>query len=251
MSQPYAVAPPSTSGRAALLVIHGIGEQKPYEALGAFGQGFAEHFGTKANQISHHLVWREGKAHSLVRLPLPPSAPLRELDLYEFHWAPLVQGRITIRQVLLWIVRTSLTPLRSISQQWEVLSMEPNAKLRQWWIALREILRAMVLIVVVLLILAPFIIAALKHDVLDQGASYMLAETLGAIERPLEADRLGDPHRVRPYPALGVGPGLLRGRFRRDIEAARSAAGGSGALVWTGVPWPAWLIEVWRELPIG
>jgi hypothetical protein len=251
LSQPYAVAPPSISGRAAVLVIHGIGEQKPYEALGAFGQGLAEHFGTKANQLSHHLVWREGKAHSVVRLPLPPSAPLRELDLYEFHWAPLVQGRITIRQVLLWIVRTSLTPLRSISQQWEVLSMEPNATRRQWWIALREILRAMVLIVVALLILAPFIIAALKHDVLIRALK-MLAETLGAVERPLALTAWAILIASALILLWEWVRGLLRGRFGRDIEAGSERRWRIWALVWTAVLLAlAWLIQVWRALPIG
>lgn len=250
VSQPCAVALPSTSGRAALLVIHGIGEQKPYEALGAFGQGLAEHFGIKANQLSHHLVWREGKAHSLVRLPLPSSAPLRELDLYELHWAPLIQGRITTRQVLLWIVRTSLTPLRSISQQWEVLSLEPNAKRRQWWMALREILRAVVLIAVALLILWPFGIVALKHDVLI-GALKTLAETLGAVERPLALTAWAILIASALILLWEWVRGLFRGRSRRNIEAVSERRWRIWALVWTGVLVAlAWLIQIWGALPI-
>lgn len=130
--------------RIAALIIHGIGEQNPYEALDAFGRGLAGCFRVEKGQPEHHLSHRDGVTHSLVRMPLSAcaGAPADDLDLYEFHWAPMVQGRISVRQVLVWIIRTSLTPLRAIAQQWEVLSREPNARRRQGWMVVREILRA-------------------------------------------------------------------------------------------------------------
>lgn len=237
--------------RAALLVIHGIGEQKPYEALGAFGQGLAARFRIEASQLEHHLVWREGKAHSLVRLPLPSAAARRELDLYEFYWAPLVQGRITIRQVLAWILRTSVTPLRSISQQWEVLSLEPNAARRQWWVALREILRATILIVLALLIPAPFVIVVLKRAVLA-GALTTVVSTLAAVARPFALTAWA----VLALSALILLWGWLRAlpldRSQRNIEAASERRWRVWSVVWTAVLVAlAWIIQLWRELPVG
>ena len=48
----------------------------------------------------------------MIRMNLPDPlghSAVKTIDLYEFYWAGMVQGRITIRQVLGWIARTSLT----------------------------------------------------------------------------------------------------------------------------------------------
>lgn len=256
-SQPYRVGSPgpggtaATDGRAALLVIHGIGEQKPYEALGAFGQGLAAHLRIQAEQLSHHLLWREGKAHSVVRLPLPAGTPVRELDLHELHWAPLVQGRVKIRQVLAWIVRTSLTPLRSISQQWEVLSLEPGAADRQWWVALREILRALLLVAVALVVMAPFVIAVLKREAILPALGEV-ARILGRVEHPLAL--------IAWIVLVGCGATLLvawvRGRrggpTAPNIEAVTERRWRAWALWWTAVlAAVAGVIQVVAPVPVG
>lgn len=172
--------------RIAALIIHGIGEQNPYEALDAFGRGLAGYFRVQKGQLEHRLAHRDGVAHSMVRMPLSAraDAPADDLDLYELYWAPMVQGRISVRQVLAWIIRTSFTPLRAIAQQWEVLSQESDARRRQGWMVVREILRTAGLLALALLIAAPFVIAALERRALTDAGKAVLG-VLAHIEHPL------------------------------------------------------------------
>jgi hypothetical protein len=150
----------SQFGRVAVLVIHGIGEQSPYEALDGFGRGLAERFQVPAGSLEHHVRRHGDRTESIVRMPLRGQFA-RELDLREFYWAPLVQGRITLRQVLTWLVGTSLTPLGALARQWEVLALEPGARHRQWPMAIHEFGRALALLLVVGLVALPFGIVAL------------------------------------------------------------------------------------------
>jgi hypothetical protein len=159
----------SNFGRVAVLVIHGIGEQSPYEALDGLGRGLAERFQIPAGSLEHHVRRREDRTESMVRMPLRAQFA-RELDLHEFHWAPLVQGRITLRQVLAWLLRTSVTPLGMLARQWEVLALEPGAGRGQWLLAIREFLRALALVLVVGVIALPFGIVALwAHRFVEAG----------------------------------------------------------------------------------
>lgn len=172
----------STFGRVAVLVIHGIGEQSPYEALDGFGRGLAARFQIPSGTLEHHVRRREDRTESILRMPLHGQFA-RELDLHEFHWAPLVQGRITLRQVLTWLVRTSLTPLGALARQWEVLALEPGASHGQWPMAIREFVRALALLLVVGVIALPFGIVALWwHRFLEAGpvVTRLLREDGGA-----------------------------------------------------------------------
>ena len=123
-------APINESQRAALLLIHGIGEQNPYETLDAFAIGLAERFGIAAEEMEHVLEWSaEDDTSSCLRMHLRKEtgrSGARVLDLHEFYWAGLVQGRISLRQVLVWLARTSLVPLLWWSKQPAILFREKN-----------------------------------------------------------------------------------------------------------------------------
>ena len=157
-------APGAREKRAAILVIHGIGEQRPYEALDAFVQGVARCLRVPPGTMQHRLSWRDGRAESLIRMPL--AAPLNDtgavaIDLYEHYWAAQVERRIGLRQVLAWVVRTSLTPLRSWTTNPRLLEQERwHSKLL---LVLREFARAVALIGLALLILFPFLWALLQE----------------------------------------------------------------------------------------
>ncbi len=149
--------------RAAILVIHGIGEQNPFETLDAFARGLAGELGVHAGQLEHRLVWRGGWAESAVRLPTAQPrgrAGATGFDLYEHYWAGQVEGRIGLRAVLAWIARTSLSPLWHWSQQPAILFREAGATRRRFWIFLREVLRAVALVMVAALIVLAFVYAA-------------------------------------------------------------------------------------------
>jgi hypothetical protein len=135
---------------AAVLVIHGIGEQNPYETLDSFTRGLAGHFGdvspSQAPVIRperiNHGSWTEVVIHLEFPGPVTPAG-LERLTLYEFYWASYTEGKVTYRGVLSWVIQTGLTPLRYLSDNLQALrAANPN---QAWgesaWLLLREMLR--------------------------------------------------------------------------------------------------------------
>ncbi len=115
-------------GRTAILVIHGIGQQDPYETLDSFGRGFVDYFRGQfagaggSNSVReirpvriNHGDWTEVALRLRFEKPATGRG-LQELHLHEYYWAPHTQGRVTYRAVLTWLIRTVLTPLRYLSQ---------------------------------------------------------------------------------------------------------------------------------------
>jgi len=121
-------APPSRqTGRTAILVIHGIGEQNPYETLDQFARGFARHFQSHKPELEperiHHDGWTEVAVHLDFR-DRPTPGGLQRLSLFEFYWAPYTEGKVTDRAVLWWLLRTALTPLRYLADNLQALRDE-------------------------------------------------------------------------------------------------------------------------------
>jgi hypothetical protein len=74
--------------------------------------------------------------------------------------------------VLAWIARTSVSPLWRWSQQPALLFREAGATRRRLWIFVREVLRAVMLVVIAALILSAFVYAAASAgQVADAGRS--------------------------------------------------------------------------------
>lgn len=100
-------------GRTAIVVIHGIGEQNPFETLDAFTQGLARFLRIADPRlgVQHRLGARRdarGAAWSESYLRLrAPGGRRREVDLHEFYWAYLTEKTITAREVWRWIARTA------------------------------------------------------------------------------------------------------------------------------------------------
>jgi hypothetical protein len=136
------------TGRTAILVIHGIGEQNPYETLDSFARGFARCFEDRGTPPSlrperiAHADWTEVAVHLEFSTPATERG-LRSLSLFEYYWAPHTQGQVTYRGVLRWLVRTGLTPLRYLGDNLQALQAA-QTDLR-WtaltWLFLREMMR--------------------------------------------------------------------------------------------------------------
>jgi|ERR1700674_2269250 len=119
---------PRRAGKTAILVIHGIGEQNPYETLESFARGFALYF----NQLNpnnkaqlhperiRHRNWTQAAVHLKFQHDATPNG-LRQLSLFEFYWAPYTEGKMTYRAVLGWLARTSLTPLRYLTDNLQMM----------------------------------------------------------------------------------------------------------------------------------
>ena len=183
-SGPESGAPPT---RAAILVLHGIGEQSPYQTLDAFTRGLAGRIGIEAESVQHRITWRGDWALSSVRMPLPEAvgrSGATILDLYEFYWAGYVQGRIRLRHVLAWIAKTSLTPLRSWSTQPKVLFREQGARGRRLWVFLRELFRSALLLVAAAALVLPFVYSAANAATVA-ASGRALWEVVASIRQPV------------------------------------------------------------------
>ena len=116
------------TGKTAILVIHGIGEQNPYETLDSFARGFALYF----NQLNpenkaqlhperiRHKNWTQAAVHLKFKQEATKNG-LTQLSLFEFYWAPFTEGKMTYRAVLGWLARTSLTPLRYLTDNLQMM----------------------------------------------------------------------------------------------------------------------------------
>ena len=106
----YSVAPPPPESnveaarkRIAIFVAHGMGQQIPFETLDAIAESLRAH--------DESLTGRREKPTSTsvragdqwlqrVELNLKSGAEQIEAHVYEGYWAPLTEGRITLRQVM-------------------------------------------------------------------------------------------------------------------------------------------------------
>ena len=174
---------PAPAGIGAIVVIHGIGEQHPYETLDAFVQGLAYEFKIGPGRLEHRLSSVNGSVRTSIRMPLPQPVgreSVRALDFYEFHWAGMVRGGIRLPHVVTWLLRTALNPLRFWSQQATVL-LATRAQSKRSLIALflGEVGRSILFPIVAALIVAPFFYAASQQGALSDAWAAVI-EALGS-----------------------------------------------------------------------
>jgi hypothetical protein len=106
----YSVAPPPSESnveaarkRIAIFVAHGMGQQIPFETLDAIAESLRAHdeslTGRREKPTSKSV--RAGDQWlQRVELNLRSGADQIEAHVYEGYWAPLTEGRITLRQVM-------------------------------------------------------------------------------------------------------------------------------------------------------
>lgn len=143
--------------KTAVLVVHGIGEQNPYETLDQFSRGLLDHFEAVTGQrprIEPMMIHPEDWNEVAIRLDLNGHRTLRGssiLDLYEYYWAPHTEGKITYLQTLGWLRRTALTPLRYLGYGVELFS-RPGRPGGLFLAFTREILRFIFLLLPLVLL---------------------------------------------------------------------------------------------------
>jgi hypothetical protein len=93
----------------AIVVIHGIGQQVPFETLDSFSVKFIERLKAKdsvfkrSDEISKKNTaagapWVE----NFVRLELPE----KNIDIHEYYWAPFSEGKMKVDDVVKWMDKT-------------------------------------------------------------------------------------------------------------------------------------------------
>jgi hypothetical protein len=107
----YSVAaPPAESSveavrkRIAIFVAHGMGQQIPFETLDAIAESLRAHdelqTGRREKPTSKSVRAGGDQWLQRVELNLKSGADQVEAHVYEGYWAPLTEGRITLRQVM-------------------------------------------------------------------------------------------------------------------------------------------------------
>ena len=146
--------------RTAILVIHGVGQQNPYETLDSFAGGLARYFREqrqanptiRPERIAHE-GWTEAAIHFEFEKPVGERG-LRQLSLFEYYWAPYTQDKVTFRESLKFLIKADLTPLRYFAANVQTMYGAGRKTLGQvLWIFMREIARMVLFFVPVLLLL--------------------------------------------------------------------------------------------------
>lgn len=98
-------------GRTAFIVIHGIGEQNPFEALDSFTRGMVKQLESQGVPLgaAHRIAERKNAAgsewtESYVRLTPPAGNDV--IDIHECYWAYLTEEKISVTEVWQWVERT-------------------------------------------------------------------------------------------------------------------------------------------------
>jgi len=118
------------SEKVAILVIHGMGQQKPYETLDSFTRNLMESLGNSgpswvirpqldqvADPVRNSKSWT--RASFRITPPDPanppsftsdPKSSISEISLFEYYWAPITQDKVTYSGSLTFLIKAGLQP---------------------------------------------------------------------------------------------------------------------------------------------
>jgi hypothetical protein len=116
--------------RTAILVVHGIGEQNPYETLDQFGRNLMRYLsfegGINDLQISADRYDHNDSIEARIRLSTQNFGPTQSspglIDIYEYYWAPQTEDKISYKETLSWLIKTTLTPIRFLNENVEAIA---------------------------------------------------------------------------------------------------------------------------------
>jgi len=122
----------------AILVIHGIGQQAPYETLDQFTQGLLGSFqtaGAKCTLLPHLDIcrdplreqsqWVRASCHLNFDAPVAmqsENSSVGHISFFEYYWAPITQDKISYTGSLLFLIKCGLTPFKYLAANVTVLS---------------------------------------------------------------------------------------------------------------------------------
>ncbi|MBI4548532.1 MAG: hypothetical protein HY707_11155 [Ignavibacteriae bacterium] len=131
--------------KTAFLVIHGIGEQNPFETLDSFTRGLVKYLQSQhiPFTMEHKLAERTGARstkwiESYVRL----SDGDNFIDVHEYYWAYMTEEQISPGEVFEW-VQKALSGAMSYYRQNEELRKKYEGGPRPYWWRLLSIMRWM------------------------------------------------------------------------------------------------------------
>ena len=124
--------------RIAFLVIHGIGQERPYETLDRFARNLKNCLPGNWN-VEPQLDRATDPTHvstSWVRAALrltpqddssipyksDPASSFKDITLFEYYWAPITQDKITYSGSLLFLVKAGLKPFFNLASNVTAIS---------------------------------------------------------------------------------------------------------------------------------
>lgn len=99
---------------AAILVAHGMGQQIPFQTLEdvAEGLGRAAGVGRRAPRAETVTIGGERLQRLDLSIRLDDGSE-RDVHVYEAYWAPLTEGRVTLRDVMAFLIRGGLSGIQA------------------------------------------------------------------------------------------------------------------------------------------
>ena len=141
----------SQPSRAAVVVVHGIGEQPAVSTLGRFAQGMIDHAGASQPEAVLRRVGNMSVPVLRFSEASDSTASFTETDVMEFSWQHLVRGHTAAFPTLAWLVSTTLAPL-DVARHWRILARAGPEAPSPWNVILRQLLVAVTLLVPLLLL---------------------------------------------------------------------------------------------------
>lgn len=173
------------AGKTAFLVIHGIGEQKPYETLDAYARGLIDALraGGAEFSVEHHIVAiPAGEAHSLIRLQKNDSAD--RIDIHECYWAHLTEGKASWSDVGNWLLLTAEATFRYYRENEALQEKYEGRAARRRNFPIYRLLAATLFAYPLLQLVDAFIPRALRvlfKNTLTRGAAQLLVGYVGDV----------------------------------------------------------------------
>jgi len=178
-----------SKSRKAIVVAHGIGQQRPFEVLDSFAQGLVRIFndpgktGKPDTSIRHLKLPRGEEFDHCIRLETLDLI----LDVYEYYWAPLTEGNASFSAVISWLAITAFTPLQRLAYNIPLILTRSKTTLGACYQLLRELWRIVYIPLIVLTIigLAGYLVTSVASflkslfTLLGPAVSVVLSADLG------------------------------------------------------------------------
>ncbi len=143
------------NSRVAVLVIHGMGSQKPYETVDQFARGVENCLSSPDTGSYHHeLRFRQHEedpthqqkawTQAYVRLtPVDLAAAGNRpalIDIVEYYWAPIINDRVSALQSLRFLIQSALSPFQYLRANALVIDQVSDESLQL--VVIRELARS-------------------------------------------------------------------------------------------------------------
>jgi hypothetical protein len=129
----------------AVIIIHGIGQQSPFETLDSFCRGIITHFGASVIKTEHVLAPfsnNKGEKYidSFIRIHLKENINESSfIDIHEYYWANLTERQITTSEIGEWISTALKGAKNAFKNTPELNSIVANQK-KDYWYKLTDLL---------------------------------------------------------------------------------------------------------------